>query len=231
MANNSVTRLPSGITNVTESSIFADMLQPVPSLYQSYINDFFSYAAADWTVTATGSTTQALTAGNAGLLLMTNSAGASDLMALQKLPGMITLNQAKKTFFSSIFQASDVTLSTIVMGLQVVTATPLTATQGIYFIKPTAAAAVSIVSRFNATTGSTSVTNIATMVNATNIQLDWYYNGNNTLYYAVNGVLSGSIDVTNFFPTANLTVSLALQNSSAVAKTMTVDNILVMQER
>lgn len=231
MGNNTVTRLPGGITNVAQNSIFADMVKAVPTLFTEFYEDFFNYTAGNWVVTQTGVTTQALTAGNGGLLLGTNSAGNGDLMALQKTPAMLLMSTTQKCFFGARLKVSQATLSSLLVGMQVVTALPFAATDGIYFLKNAAATSVDIVSRKDATTGSTSVTSITNMADDTFILLEWAYDGAGKLAYAVNGVVLGSIDITNFFPDTNLTVSFALTNGSAVSRTMTVDYMYVAQER
>lgn len=226
-----ITRLPSGITNVGESSIFSDMKQPVPTLYGTYYNDFFAYVAGDWVVTATGSTTQALAAGNSGLLLLTNSAANADLLALQKTPAMLLMDTAKPCFFSCRFKVSNATVPAFVMGMQVIDTTPLDVTDGIYFLKSAASTSLAIIARKDATTGSTTATGIGTVADDTFLTLGWYYDGNGKLTYSVNGTIQGSLDITNYFPDTNLTVSFAIQNGDAVARTMTVDWVFQSQER
>lgn len=232
LPNKDTTRLPGGITNVTTSSLFANFPQPVSQNLVTYYNDFFSYVAGDWVVTETqAGATQALTAGSGGLLLLTNSAADDDILALQKDPAMLLLDSGKQTWFSARFKVSDATQSDFVMGLQVVDTTPLDVTDGIYFLKADGSTAVSIVSRKNATTGSTSASSIATVADDTFVQLDWYYDGEGYLFYAVDGTVGGSLSVANYFPDTTLTVSLAIQNGEAVAKTMTVDWVGVWQQR
>lgn len=232
MGNNSVTRLPSGVTNVAQDSVFADMVQPVPTKFATYFNDFYTYTAADWVVTETDAgATQALTAGNNGLLLLTNTAADDDLVALQKTPAMALLATGQKAFFSCRFKVSDATQSDVVFGMQVVDTTPLDVTDGVYFLKADGAATFDIVCRKDATTGSTSASAIATLVSDTFLLLEWYYDGNGKLFYAVDGTVKGSLTVTDYFPNTTLTVSFALQNGEAVAKTMTVDYAYFAQER
>ena len=229
---NTVTRLPGGVVNVAQGSLFEDMKQPVPTLYASYLNDFYTYTAGDWVVTETqAGATQALTAGDGGELLLTNSAADNDIVALQKTPAMILLDAAKPTFFQARFKVSDATQSDIVMGLQGIDTTPLDVTDGIYFLKADGAATVDIIARKNATTGSTSATAIATMVDSTFIVLGWYYDGLGKLWYYVDGALKGSLDITNYFPDTILTVSFAIQNGEAVAKTMAVDYVYSAKDR
>ena len=55
MGNISNTRFQYGVTNVNETNLFADMVQPDPTLFHEYFNDFDTYTAGDWTVTETDS--------------------------------------------------------------------------------------------------------------------------------------------------------------------------------
>lgn len=224
LPNNSTTRLPSGVNTEATSSLFANFPLPRDSSLIDYFNDFFTYTAGDWVVTETqAGATQALTAGSGGWLLLTNSAADNDLIALQKTPAMLDLSATKQTWFSSRFKVSDATQSDVVIGMQVVDTTPLDVTDGIYFLKSDGAATVNIVCRKDATTGSTSASSVATLANDTFIQLDWYYDGAGYLFYAVDGVVSGSLSVADYFPNTTVTVSFAIQNGEAVAKTMTID--------
>jgi len=230
---NIVTRFPNGVTNVNDVNLFADMAQLDPTLFHTYWNDLDTYTAGDWVVTETdAAATQALAAGDGGLLLVTNTAGATDLVALQKTPAAFTFTAGKETFFSCRFKVSDATKSALVFGLQVIDTTPLDVTDGIYFLKSAASTSVAVICRKNATTGSTTATGIATMADDTYITLGFAYDGDSKVAYAVNGVLQGSLDATSaYLPDTTCTVSFALQNGEAVAKTMTVDYIFVAKER
>lgn len=233
MGNISNTRFQYGVTNVSEVDLFADMVQPDPTLFHEYFNDFDTYTAGDWTVTETDSgATQALTAGDGGLLLITNTAADNDLVALQKNPAAFTFTAGKKTFFRCRFKVSDATQSDIVFGLQVVDTTPLDVTDGIYFLKADGSTSVSFICRKNASTGSTSASAVATLADDTFIELGFYYDGQSSVAYEVNGNVLGSLDASSsYLPDTTCTVSFALQNGEAVAKTMTVDYVYVAKER
>lgn len=230
---NLVTRFPNGVTNVADNALFADMVQPDPTKFHQFFDDFDTYAAGDWTVTETqAGATQALTAGDGGLLLLTNSAADDDLVALQKNPAAFTFTAGKKTFFRCRFKVSDATQSDIVIGLQVVDTTPLDVTDGVYFLKADGSTAISVVCRKNATTGSTSASSITTLANDTFIELGFAYDGEGKVFYEVNGSVVGSLDASSaYLPDTTCTVSFALQNGEAAAKTMTVDYIYAAKER
>jgi hypothetical protein len=224
------TRFPNGVTNVGESSMFADMGQNAPSNFHNYFEDFDYYTAGDWTVTETdASATQALTDGDGGWLLITNTAADNDLVALQKKGESFRFASGKKLWFEARFKVSDATQSDVVMGLQITDATPLDVTDGVFFIKADGAATVDLLVEKNNTATTTS--SVATMANDTFITLGFFYDGVSTIYYFVNGALGGSSVTTNLPDDEDMTISFAIQNGEAVAKTMTVDYINVAKER
>lgn len=233
MANLLVTRFPNGVTNVAENDLFCDLAMPDPTQFHTYFNDFDTYAAADWTVTETSATaTQALADGDGGWLLLTNSTEDDSICALQKVGESFLMEAGKKAFFKTRFKVSDATQSDLVMGLQVTDASPLDATDGIYFEKVDGSASVNLVCRKNATTGSNTKSAVATLSDDTFVTLGWYYDGQGSLTYSVNGTVTGSMDASSsYLPDTDLTVSFAIQNGAAAAKTMTVDFVYAAKQR
>lgn len=229
------TNLPGGITNAALNSVFGLALPfNDPTLFHTYFNDFDTYTAGDWVVTETDAgATEALTAGDGGLLLITNTAADDDAVTLQKTPAAFAFSATKQAFFRTRLKVSDATQSDVQVGIIIVDTSPLDATDGIYFLKSDGAATVDIYCRKNATTGSNRATSIVSMASNTFITLEWYYDGAGRLYYGSDNVMLGSIDASSsYLPDAtNLTVSFTLQNGEAVAKTMTMDYIFAAFER
>ena len=225
----STTRFPNGVTNVGEDTIFAAMGQLAPTKFHTYWEDFDYYTAANWTVTETqASATQALTDGDGGLLLLTNSAADDDLVALQKVGESFRFAAGKRLWFEARLRVSDATQSDLTIGLQITDASPLDVTDGVFFIKADGSTSVTLrVEKDNVASTAT----VGTMADATFITLAFYYDGVSQVQYAVNGVVGGSVAVTNLPDDEDLTVSFALQNGEAAAKTMTVDYIFVAEER
>lgn len=225
-------RFTSGITNVDKSHPLGMYGLPDPSKWHFYWSDWDFYTAADWVVTLVGAGTQALTAGDGGLLLLTNAAADDNSVFTQKGVGSFLMEAGKRAFFRARFKVSDATQSDFVMGLQIVDTTPLDATDGIYFMKDDGDAQLDVYCRKDATTGSTSATNIATVVTDTFLTVAWYYDGKSTLTYYVNDAALGSLSATSsFLPDATLTLSWGIQNGEAVAKTMTIDYVFAAKER
>ena len=223
-----VTRFVNGITNVADNNILADYGMPDPSKWISYFNDFTSLNIAEWTVTTVelgaGSATEALTDINGGALLITNDAADNDADFFQKVGECFLLSSSKKAFFKTRFKVSDALQSDVVIGLQVTDTSPLDVTDGV--------ATFDIFCRKDATTGSNTAAAIGTLVSDTFIELAWYYDGEGLLYYAVDGVVKGSITASStYLPDTELTVSFGIQNGEAVAKTMTVDYVFAALER
>lgn len=229
MADLLVTRFPNGVTNVGEDSPFADLAMPAPTRFHTYFEDFDYYVAANWTVTETDAgATQALTDGDGGLLLITNTAADDDLVSLQKVGESFRFASGKKLFFEARFKVSDATQSDVVIGLQITDTTPLDVTDGVFFIKADGAATVSLrVEKNNTATATT----VATLADDTFVRLGFYYDGASSIQYFVNGVLGGTSVTTNLPDDEDLTPTIAIQNGEAVAKTMTVDYVFVAKER
>ena len=230
MANLTTTRFPNGITNVAENAPFADLNMPAPTLYHTYFEDFDYYVAGDWTVTETDSgATQALADGDGGLLLITNTAADNDLVSLQKKGESFLFAAGKPLFFEARFKVSDATQSDVVIGLQITDTTPLDVTDGVFFIKADGSTSVSLLVEKNNTATTTS--SVATLADDTFITLGFYYDGASSIQYSVNGTVTGTSAVTNLPDDEALTVTMAIQNGEAVAKTMTVDYVFVAKQR
>jgi hypothetical protein len=224
------TRFPNGVTNVGEQSLFAELGQPAATNFHTYFEDFDYYTAGDWTVTETDAgATQALTDGDGGLLLITNTAADNDLVSLQKKGESFRFESGKALFFEARFKVSDATQSDVVIGLQITDTTPLDVTDGVFFIKADGAATVDF--RVEKNNTATTASAIATMANDTFIRLGFYYDGSSAVQYFVNGTYTGSSVTTNLPDDEDMTVTIAIQNGEAAAKTMTVDYVYVAKER
>jgi hypothetical protein len=225
----STTRFPNGVTNVGEDSLFAALGQLAGPQFHTYFEDFDYYTAADWTVTETqAGATQALTDGDGGLLLLTNTAADNDLVALQKVGESYRFASGKKLFFEARFKVSNATQSDVVMGLQITDTTPLDVTDGVFFLKSDESTTISLLVEKNSTATTTSV---GTLADDTYIRLGFYYDGNSSIQAFVNGTYVATSATTNLVDDEDLTISFAIQNGNAVARTMTVDYIYVAKER
>ena len=81
------THFTSGVTNVSADGSLGKIKQPDPTKYHLFHEDFDKYTAADWVITTTeagsGAATEALAAGDGGLLVITNDDADNDADFLQ----------------------------------------------------------------------------------------------------------------------------------------------------
>ena len=223
------TRYPNGITTAKKTEPFGEFILPDESKAHSYLEDFDYYRAADWTVTEVGAATQALEDTDGGALLITNAAADDDSSFQQKVGESFLFQPGKRLWFDCLFQVSDATQSDIVIGLQITDTTPLDVTDGVFFIKADGAATVDLVVEKDNTATTTS--NVATLVDDTNIRLGFFYDGKQEIRIFVDNVKVASSVVTNLPDDEVLTISFGIQNGEAVSKTMVTDYIFVAKER
>lgn len=231
-------RFPGGITNVVKTSTLGQFGMPDPTTWHLLFDDFDYYLAGDWTITTVGTGTVALTAVDGGNIIITNSAADNDSVQLQKSTAGFTLAAGKKAFVKARFKVSDATQSDFIIGLNVVDTTLMGAvdgagnTDGIFFSKDDGDALLDVQCQKDATTGQTRAAGIATVVDDTFMTVGLYYDGVSELKYFVNDVQLGTLAATSaYLPDTILTGSFGLMNGEAVAKTMTVDYILIAKER
>ena len=73
------TRFPNGLSTQNLKHPLANLLTPDPNKTIDYDNDFHTYAAGDWTVTAGGAgSSAAITAGIGGQLLITTATSGTE---------------------------------------------------------------------------------------------------------------------------------------------------------
>lgn len=246
----SVTRLPNGIVNQGENTIFGGSL-PFPWNFDHRVFDdeFYTFTAAQWTVTETqaGATQAIANPGDGGLVALVNSAADNDLNAIQRVAAGVTgeswtLNPAKKLWGRFVIAASEATLIDWVAGLQITDATPLAVSDGLFFRKPEAGTAISLVAVKDSVesllavgtalgTGAVGATGALTGA----MTLDFFWDGqgatNGRLYAGYQGSVVGFSQPGVSFPDDEaLTLSFAVQNGSAAARTLWIDRALVIQE-
>lgn len=196
-------------------------------------NDFNNALDIDatnvWVVTETGVGSRAISDAAYGELLITNAAADDDHNFFQSVKELVKFVAGKRLWFEAKFETSDATQSDIVMGLQIRDTAPLDVTDGVFFQKDDGDTNLDFHVEKDDT--ATSAAAIATMANATSIVVGFYYDGVSGIDYFVNGVKKGRAATTNLPDDEELTISFGIQNGIDVAKTMTVDYIMVAVER
>lgn len=206
--------------------------------FSEYFNDFFGYAAGDWTITTTeagaGDATEALGAGPHGLLVITNDAGANDADFFQSKTEFAKFVSGKRLQFGARFKVDDATKSKLVFGLQITDTTPLAVSDGIFFRKDGGDALLDCVvckdgveSVLTGIVGSPSE-----LADDTFVDVEFYYDGSSDgIDFFVNGTRIGSLPLVNVPDDEDLAVSFGIQNGEAVAKVLTLDYVFVRAQR
>ena len=227
------THFTNGVSNRAVGNTLYDWGYLDPTKYHTYFNDFDTIIATDWVFTTTeagsGSATEAIQDEAGGVLKLTNDDADNDNDFLQLVPETFKWSSTKEMFFCTRFKVSDATQSDLVIGLQIRDTTPLDVTDGLFFTKADGSASMTFSVEKNNTATSTTV---GTLVSDTYVRVGFFYNPLDYKFHIfLNDVEVASSVNTNAVDDEELTVSIGLQNGEAVAKTMSVDYILVSQER
>lgn len=240
---NETTRYPNGVVNSTSYGPYGNHLQPKPTTYYDYFNDFFRYSATDWVLTETdaGSTETIVTAGEGGQFAITNaSAGATDAASIQFSSdgGTTAATQflwevGKDMVIAARFKLDAVAATTTaaVVGLAIADTTPVASlpANGIFFYK--ASAAATLIASVRKAGTSTSVT-LGDMVADTFNDAVFYYTAVDGTWRAfLDGVFVGSFNTASVSPTVAMTPTIGLLNASAAAHVLTVDYIYCAKQR
>ncbi len=225
-----VTRLPRGLTNVDSNDIFNSLRIFDPTIYQQFLDDFHVFAAASYSTGGVGTPTRAAQAGLGGLVRLGNSAADNDNSWLQSANPTFQLIAGKKLFFGARVTPSDATQSDLAVGLQIAVASNnfLTPVNGLFFRKDDDAAAIALVSR--AASVETTTGAVATLTDATQVELQFYYDGIDSVWGAVNGTVVGRLTPAAL-PSVLMGFTFGVQNGAAAAKTLDIDQVFVAQER
>lgn len=225
-------RYTNGVTNVENTKALGQYLALDPTKVHEYFSDFDVYAAGDWTVTETDAgSTEALTDGDGGQLLLTVTAADNDCISMQHVGEAFLMALGKKAWFKARFKVSDATQSDVLFGLVIRDTSPLINTDGVFIRKDDGDTNIDFIVNKNST--ESSVEGVGTLVSDTFISVGWYWDGVDTFAIFVNDAQVGTLSYTaaSFPDDEELTVTMHIQNGEAVAKTMTVDYILASKER
>lgn len=227
------TRFPQGVTNASPGTALGRFLAPDPGRMHVWFDDFDKYTAADWiintTEAGTGSATEAISNADGGVLLITTDDADDDNDFFQWAKETFKFASGKKLWFKIRFQTSEATQSDLAFGLQITDTTPLAVTDGVYFRKDDGDANIDFVVVKDST--ATTATAASTLTAATWTELAFYYDGQSSITAYKDDVPIATSVTTNLPDDEELTVSFAIQNGSAGAKTLSIDYILVAKER
>jgi hypothetical protein len=233
------TRFNNGVNNEDVGSIFNALRFPSHLDSHYFEEDFYTFTAGQWTETdIQGVNTVAIGSGDGGLITMLLAGADDDEVQIQRIAAGVTapsylMDPDKRFFIEILATLSEVLLSEILIGLAI-TDTSLLAghSDGISFRKAEATGLVTLVSEKNSVEIAGDV---GTIVDATAFRLQAYYDGQGSdgrLYGGLDGAIGSFSEPDASFPDDTLlTVSFAVRAGEAAAKTLTLDRIVVIQER
>jgi len=235
---------PNGVTNAAPWQAMAESIIPDPSFSQVYHNEFNTYQATDFTTTLVGTGTAALSAEIGGVLLDTTTAGAADAVYHQLPVASFGIVPSSALYFKARFKA-DSTLPAIICGLISTSATPISAPDGIWFVKNASSANVILRHRIGGVTTDVALPTSLTVVANTWVELSFYYDGKTSIAAFFNpstGAVPRPVSSATANPgyvaistpaaltTAVLNPTFGILNSTAVARTIKWDYITVSCE-
>jgi len=236
------TNFPGGVTNAAPYQAMAEACTPDPSWSQLYHNELNTFVATDFTTTLVGTGTTALSAESGGVLLSTTTAAAPDANYYQLPVAGFQITAGSQLFFKYRGKL-DSLLSDFYCGLIATSATPLAATEGLFFYKAAGAGTVVLRSTIGGVSVDTPLGAGNAIVANTWFELSFYYDatGNVAAYFTPTTgptkptSLQPKGYVARYSPAAGFTAavlapSFGFRNSTAVARTLRTDYLTVSNE-
>ncbi len=225
------TNFPDGVTNVFEYETLGSYVAPDPTKVTQWFDDFFAFNASNWTVTETQTgATQAAISGDNGLLALVNSAASADLNAVQFTLANFRLSTAKRAWCKFRLMLDDAVNGEFAVGLQATNATPFTIANGVVFTKLAGGTAINL-NVVKASTATVAAVSTGAIANATMFDLGFAYDPATGVTAFLNGAKAATASAANLPDTVDLTVSIALRNGTAAARTLTCDYFMAAKER
>ncbi len=223
------TNFENGITNRNAADLFGSMGQLDPTKFHSFMDDFDLFTApGGYTAPATGSVAPADSLG--GAVDIVTGAVDTNVAIIQAESLGYSIVASQRVYFRVKLEMDDVIDADGIFGLNDAAAS-ITPADGIFFEKTDGAALVDLVVR----SGSSEIAReagVATLVAATQITLEFYWDGIDRVYFGVDGVATGFLDLAGLTLPAGLlapTAGAVTGNSSTT--TVTLDYLFAAQER
>ena len=226
------TNFENGITNRNAAALFGSMGHLDPTKFSTFMDDFHApNIVADqldgFSDVLTGTVAAADLEGG-GILISTG--GTDTNVAITQAESLgFSVVAGRPLYFRGKLETGDVVDADVVVGLMDAVA-DVTPTDGIQFIKADAAATVDI--QVFSTTLVASAAAIATMVNDVQQTFEFYWDGIDRVYYGVDGVPLGFVDLAGItLPTGLLAPTVGAITGATAVATVTCDYLFASQER
>jgi hypothetical protein len=196
-----------------------------------FLGAFDAVGAYTKTTTGAGSTVGLIHSVGGVVECATDASGSTASAQFQSNSEVNLLAAGKPAFFEARLNVSDATAPALAVGCAKTNTTLIagTITDGVWFSKAAGSTSVS----FNLAKASTvtTVTNVATLANGTNVKLGFIFDGNGNVTPYVNGLAVGNPVTTNIPNTQTITPSFAIQAGASAVKKLDVDYYQLMQVR
>lgn len=233
-------RFPTGVATDRDYGPLGFYGNRNPFFYHEWEDDFDGINAIYTQTKTTGTVTSV--AGDGGIAQFLTAATINDLTSIQLPAASFSFTAGKKSFFLASLQIDDVTLGAFNVGLMNTTATPFAPTDGLYFKKAAGATTLVLSSMIGSVETDIAIPAALYPANNTVIQMGWYVDRKQNVLAFVGNQIVGFIqqNVANLGPNArgtpnltaaNLNYTLAVQTSTAAARTMKVDFAMAAKER
>lgn len=247
MPQSLTSRTPNGLTNAAPWQTLADAGFLDPSFAHVDFDDFNVYTAGDWTITKVGTGTVAAAAGDGGNILLTTTAGIADAIYMQRPVEGFKLKAGKDTFIKFAGTLADITLPNFMFGLVNTNTAPFTSTDGVSIRKLAGSGALQLAVGVGGVNTFVNFPANCVLVAGVPFELGVHVDSQGNVYGYFNPTTGSNpisaaaaastqsrgpvAKITTTLPTAVLNPTFALLNSTAAAKTLTVDYLLAATHR
>lgn len=238
------TRMPNGVTNAAPWQTMGAYGAPDPTWSQQYCEDFSTFTTGDFTNTTVGTGTVNLIDFDGGAIQLATSAGAADSVYLQLVHATFKQTTNKAMFFKFKGQLSDVINCVFTAGLMALDPTPQNDSDGIWIRKPSGAATLQLVIAVGGVTTVYPFPTTLLPTNNTNFEVGFMvdYLGNVAGFFNPStGIQRQNMPPTDAgrqvaiyapsLPSALLSPSMGILNSTAAIHTLTADFIVAARHR
>ena len=225
LVNIQMTNFENGVNNRNAAALFGSMAQLDPTRFHNYMEDFDEFIAAQWTAVSTGSTAQV--AADGGVLRLITGAVATNEESLIKLPDNFDITQPRPTYFRAKIEVDEATECNINVGLA--DSAALAPNNCIQFRKDTADLDLDVLLRSGSADIDVALA-AAAIADATSFTVEFYWDGQDRIYYGANGTPLGFLDASTL-PVGPLAPTISVFAGAAGAVTLDLDYLFAATER
>lgn len=225
LVNIQMTNFDNGLNNRNAGDLFGSMAQLDPSRFHTFMEDFDEFIAAQWTLVTTGATAQI--AADGGVLQLTTGAVATNEESMIKVPDNFDITQPRPTYFRAKIEVDEATECNINVGLA--DSAALVPNNCIQFRKDTSDLDLDVLLRSGSADIDVALA-VAAIADATSFTVEFYWDGQDRIYYGANGTPLGFLDASTL-PVGPLAPTISVFAGGAGAVALDLDYLFAATER